>query len=144
MLYGIIFLKTTEQNLVICPYKFSLRLRYLQQSFYHFFWIFLFCNMGKCYTPYNYPLITFILSIPPPLMEDKLHKFFDSAGLSALLSQIFLHPLSHFNFPKLPLHSNDAIWRLMGQKYNCLNMQIFVQTTHLTEFDESLVQRWVK
>ena len=32
----------------------------------------------------------------------------------------------------------------MGQKYNCLNMQIFVQTTHLTEFDESLVQRWVK
>lgn len=122
MLYGIIFLKTTEQNLVICPYKFSLRLRYLQQSFYHFFWIFLFCNMGKCYTPYNYPLITFILSIPPPLMEDKLHKFFDSAGLSALLSQIFLHPLSHFNFPKLPLHSNDAIWRLMGQKYNCLNV----------------------
>lgn len=100
--------------------------------------------MDKCYTPYNYPLITFILSIPPPLMEDKLHKFFDSAGLSALLSQIFLHPLSHFNFPKLPLHSNDAILRLMGQKYNCLNMQIFVQTTHLTEFDESLVQRWVK
>ena len=136
MLCGIIFLKTTEQNLVICPYKFSLRLRYLQQSLYHFFWIFLFCNMDKCYTPYNYPLITFILSIPPPLMEDKLHKFFDSAGLSALLSQIFLHPLSHFNFPKFPLHSNDAIWRLMGQKYNCLNVIIVFQTYMYTFFQK--------